>query len=205
MTEDLIIDFETLGQSVMTAPLINCAMLTFDKDRFKETPYDYDELLAMTEQFKFSVEDQVRNGYIIEKGTLTFWETVGEEAKKQLIPSKNDLTYEEFCDKMMHYLFPVKVDFWWSRSNTFDPILLWRVFEDSGRVEELNAKLKFWKVRDVRTFIDAKTDFALKKNGFVPIDQAEWDAKFKAHDSRHDIVGDVLRMQKIVRLEEGLE
>jgi hypothetical protein len=92
-----------------------------------------------------------------------------------------------------------KIDYWWSRSNTFDPILLWRIFEDCDRSQELNDRLKFWKVRDIRTYIDAKSDFALR-NDFIPIDNETWKANFKAHDSRHDVVGDVLRMQKIHQL-----
>lgn len=203
---DLIIDFETLGQSIYKAPLLNCAFFVFDRDRFlSDNPYTYEEVLAGSFQLKLSVMEQVKVGYKIDQSTLTFWEGVGEEAKKQLTPLKTDLTYAQFCDTMMERLEPHRIDYWWSRSNTFDPILLWRIFEDEGRSEELNKKLKFWKVRDVRTYIDAKTDFALKKNGFNPLPEAEWNAKFKAHDSRHDITADVLRMQKLVRYENSID
>jgi hypothetical protein len=202
---DLILDFETIGQSVITAPILNCSFFLFDTERFvSKNPYTYGEVLDGTWRLKLSVEDQVKKGYKIRSEDLAFWDSVGPEAKKQLVPKSNDLTYDQFCDTMMDRLRDHRVDFWWSRSNTFDPILLWRIFEDCGRSEELNQKLKFWKVRDVRTYIDAKTDFALARNGFVPMDQREWDAKFKAHDSRHDITGDVLRLQKLVRLEHDL-
>lgn len=202
---DLIFDMETLGQSVIRCPILNCSFLRFDKDRFaSDEPYSYDELLDQTYILKLSVEAQVKAGYKIEPGTLDFWQKLGPEAQKQLRPSENDLTYAQFCDSMMAWLGAARIDFWWSRSNTFDPILLWRIFEDEARLEEMGEKLKFWKVRDVRTYIDAKTDFSLKKNSFVPLPQAEWDAKFVAHDSRHDIVADVLRMQKLVRIEQEL-
>ena len=204
---ELIIDFETLGQSVMKCPILNCSMFVFDRERFKSktNPYTYDEILKNCVTLKLNVGEQVKNGYKIEPGTLDFWSKVNDEAKKQLVPSKNDLTYAEFCDKMMQYLQLEKITYWWSRSNTFDPILLWRIFEDASKLDDLNSKLKFWKIRDVRTYIDAKTDFSLGKNGFVPIDLHTWSEKFKEHDSRHDITGDILRLQKITRIEEGLD
>lgn len=202
---DLILDFETLGQSVIRCPILNCSLLRFDRDRFlTDEPYSYDELLDNTFHLKLDVAAQVEAGYKIEPGTIAFWEKLGPEAQKQLKPSKNDLTYSQFCDNMMAWIGAAKIDYWWSRSNTFDPILLWRIFEDVGRLEEMGEKLKFWKVRDIRTYIDAKTDFNLTKNSFIPVSKAEWDAKFIAHDSRHDIVADVLRIQKLVRLEQEL-
>lgn len=203
---DLILDFETLGQSVIKCPILNCSFFVFDVDRFlSNSPYSYDEVLEGTLRLKLSVEDQVKNGYKIEPSTLTFWDSVSPEAKKQLTPKPNDLTYSEFCDRMMELLEPHRIDYWWSRSNTFDPILLWRIFEDVGASDRLNNKLKFWKVRDIRTYIDAKTDFSLSKNGFNPLPDSEWNEKFRAHDSRHDVTADVLRLQKLVRIDAGLD
>lgn len=206
MSNHFILDFETFGQNVNTCAIINCAYLVFDYDRFKTNPYSYDELLGMVQVLKLDVAKQVKDGFIIEKTTLDFWDKVDPEAKKQLKPDPNkDLTYQEFCDNMLSYLGKEKIDYWWSRSNTFDPILLWRIFEYSNKLDDLNYKLKFWRVRDTRTYIDAKTDFELNKNGFIPIDTNEWNSKFKEHDSKHDIIGDILRMQKIVRVENGLD
>jgi len=202
---DLMIDFETIGQDVLRCPIVNCSFFMFDVDRFMaKVPYTYDEILGNTLRLKLSVEKQVANGYKFKPGDLDFWDSLGDAAKKQLIPQKNDLTYAEFCDKMLEWMGNKRVDYWWSRSNTFDPLLLWRIFEDSGKSPELNNKLKFWKIRDVRTYIDAKTDFSLTRNGFVPIDQNEWNRKFIPHDSRHDVTGDVLRLQCLVRTEQGL-
>ena len=65
--------------------------------------------------------------------------------------------------------------------------------------------LKYWAVRDTRTYIDAKFDFK-QKNGFIPFaDEQRWEQMFKAHDSSWDILADVLRMQAIRRAEEDLE
>jgi hypothetical protein len=198
---ELILDAETLGQDVKTCPILNFSFCTFDRSRFvSDEPYTFDELLGMTWQLKLDVATQVRDGYKIEPGTIAFWETVGPEARKQLTPTQNDLTYDQFCSTMMNRLRNEQIDYWWSRSNTFDPILIWRIFNDAGRSEELNEKLKFWRVRDVRTYIDAITDFKLKKNGFAPMAQDVWDRTFKEHDSRHDVSADVLRMQYLSRM-----
>ena len=204
--KNFILDFETFGQDVLSVPIINCAFMRFDTDRFvSDDPYTYDELLDTAQVLKLSVEKQVRDGYVIEPSSLDFWSKVDPAAKKQLVPRADDLTYDQFCDSMLSYLGKDKVDYWWSRSNTFDPILLWRIFNDAGKIEKLQWKLKFWRVRDIRTYIDAKTDFQLDMNGFIPIGKAEWDAKFKLHDSKHDITADVLRLQRVARADNGLE
>lgn len=69
----------------------------------------------------------------------------------------------------------------------------------------LNQYLRFYKVRDVRTYIDAKFNFTTK-SGFVPLaDEKYWGETFVAHDSSHDVAADVLRLQAIFRAENDLE
>ena len=77
--------------------------------------------------------------------------------------------------------------------------------ESQGQSKLMNEYLKFWKVRDVRTFIDAKFDFSTR-SGFVPLaDEKYWNEAFVAHDSTHDVAADVLRLQAIYRAENDLE
>ena len=98
-----------------------------------------------------------------------------------------------------------KINYWWSRSNTFDPIILQRWAKAAGRHAEIEELLKFWSVRDTRTWIDAKLDFP-KKNGFCPVtDEEYWNKTFVQHDSRFDIAADILRLQTIARLENDME
>ena len=69
----------------------------------------------------------------------------------------------------------------------------------------MNEYLRWWRVRDIRTWIDAKFDFSTK-NGFVPIADVEyWENTFIGHDSTHDVAADVLRLQAIHRAENELE
>jgi hypothetical protein len=69
----------------------------------------------------------------------------------------------------------------------------------------LNEYLRWWRVRDTRTWIDAKFNFS-QKNGFIPVADTDYWAKyFVAHDSTHDVAADILRLQAIHRAEHDLE
>ena len=204
---DLIIDAESLGQSVFTCPVVNFSIFKFDPQKFKsDEPYSYDEVLNNIVVFKLNVTEQVKKyGYIIEKSSLSFWEKRPDDVRKQITPSSKDLYIDEFCTKFIAEIENDNIKYWWSRSNTFDPVLLYRLFNTVNLTDRLNKVLKFWRVRDIRTFIDAKADFALDFNAFIPIDEKEWKEKFKEHDSKHDVTADVLRMQRLVRIENGLK
>jgi hypothetical protein len=151
--------------------------------------------------------DQVKNyGYEIDKDTVSFWEEQSPEVRRHISPKDGDLTVEEFCKDFQNFLInSPKIDFWWSRSNTFDPIILGRLFQSQDKLLHMEEYLKYWRVRDTRTFIDAKLNFP-KKNGFNPLaDEALWESSFKAHDSSWDILADVLRIQAITRAENDME
>ena len=99
-----------------------------------------------------------------------------------------------------------KIECWWSRGNTFDPIILDRIAEDAGKQGLLSQYLKHYAVRDTRTFIDAKFNFDIDPNGFIPVGNTEkWNYNFNAHDSKHDVAADILRLQSITRAENDLE
>jgi hypothetical protein len=204
---DLIIDMETFGQNIFSCPIINCAVAKFDPDRFAaDLPYTYDEILNSIKLLKLDVSDQVnRYGYVIEPSSLEFWKKRPPEVRNQIKPQEDDLSIDQFCDELITFIDKEKIKYWWARSNTFDTVLLYRIANDAKRTEDINKILKFWRVRDVRTYIDAKTSFELDMNAFIPIDKAEWTAKFKEHDCRHDITADILRMQRLVRAENGLD
>ena len=116
------------------------------------------------------------------------------------------MTAEAFCDTILQYLREQnKIDYWWSRGNSFDPVILFRLMNAYGQDKLMNEYLKFWKVRDIRTYIDAKFDFSTR-SGFVPLaDEGYWERTFVAHDSSHDVAADVLRLQAICRAENDLE
>lgn len=194
-----ILDYETLGQDVFTIPVVNCSYYVFDWDRFtSDNPYTFEELIALIRFDKFNVLEQLNAGYKIGPGSMDWWREQGEEAMKQIIPSERDIPVAEFVKNIYNYLRETKISYWWSRSNTFDPILLHRNFKDFSSREALDFVLPYWLVRDTRTYIDAQFQFKLKKNGFMPLD-AEEEKLFIKHNSIHDLAVDILRLQKIER------
>lgn len=204
-----ILDYETMGQDPTTCAAVDCSYVCFDWDRFtSEDPYTFNGLLNLTQRAKFNVQDQVkRHGFNIDPSTVEWWSQQEKEVRQLIRPTQEDISIETFLADLQVYLeqHPY-LKYWWSRSNTFDPIILWHMTAKAN-VKPVFAKLlPHWKVRDTRSFIDGNTNFSLKSNGFVPIqDETRWNELFKQHSSRHDIVADVLRLQTLVRLGNNLE
>lgn len=200
-------DFETLGQNAQKVPALDCAYSTFVWERFLDEPYSFNELISSVNRVKLSVEEQVKvYGAKYTQDDLKWWQNQPKEIRKNIMPSEHDATVQQFMNAIIGYLKnSEKIEYWWSRSNTFDPIIMWRLAQYVDQDLLLNEYLKFWRVRDVRTFIDAKFNFTTK-NGFVPVtDEEWWNNNFNAHDSIHDVAADILRLQAIHRAENDLK
>lgn len=203
----LILDFETMGQDPTNCAVIDCALFVLDTEKaLSDNPYTiYD--LQNIHRLKLDVQDQIKEyGFIIEKKTIEFWKNLDESIRKRIQRSEKDLSVEEFVNSFVDILISNgKIDYWWSRSNTFDPIILRRLFVNADKEAHLNEHLKFWRVRDLRTFYDAKLDFP-KKNGFCPVSNEEkWNKIFQEHNSSWDVLADVLRFQAVLRAESDKE
>lgn len=206
MKQDFILDFETIGQNVMKCPIVDVAYVAFDWDRFLTDPYSFEEITGLVQTQKFDIKRQLDYGYSYKKTDLEFWDKQDAAAKNKLRPRSGDLWIETVCENLIKYLRSAgKINYWWSRGNTFDPVLLERLFRDTYQIEELHQYLPWWRVRDIRTYIDAKFNFSTK-NGFIPVSDVEyWNKTFVGHDSTHDVAADVLRLQAIHRAENDLE
>ena len=205
--KDLIIDFETMGTEPTNCAVVDVSAMVFDWDRFtSDNPYTTKDIVE-TVRFKLSVQDQVKNyDYLVEQSVLEFWSNQSKEVRARVKPRPDDLTVEEFVKRFHDFIIDSGVKHWWSRSNTFDPVILTRLFDSQGKKEHLYGYLKYYLVRDTRTYIDAKFNFENKKNGFCPVaDEELWESTFKAHDSSWDILADVLRLQAIIRAENDME
>ena len=208
MNQHFIYDFETLGQDVFEIPMLDCSYVVFDWDRFtSDNPYTLEELVDLARKDKLEMAHQVReHGAKYTQRDLDWWLSQSDDAKKVLKPSSVDIRVEDFINNFIDYLKSAgKINYWWTRSNTFDPIILQRWAKIVGRRAEVEELLKFWTVRDTRTWIDAKLNFP-KQNGFIPLaDEEYWNKTFVKHDSRYDIAADILRLQTIARLENDME
>ena len=207
MRTDFILDFETIGQCARLAPAIDCSYTTFVWDRFLDEPYSFQELISIIEKQKLNIKHQVEDyDFSYKQEDLNWWMEQPKEVRKNITPKPDDLSVTQFIEKMIDYLRrSEKVDYWWSRSNGFDPVILDHLSMAVNKDKFLNEYIPYWKIRDTRTFIDAKFNFTTK-NGFVPVaDVEQWEKVFKAHDSRHDVAADILRLQAIHRAENDLE
>jgi hypothetical protein len=207
MKRGLVLDFETMGTKTQDCAVIDCSYFVFDTEKMiSSTPYTQFSIKDM-KKFKFSVKEQVdKYGSKVYSDTIKFWQEQSKEVRDMIKPLSTDRSVSDFTSELISYMSKQgKIDYWWSRSNAFDPIILWRLFESQNKTHVINEYLPHWKVRDTRTFIDAKLDFP-KINGFIPINNHEaWEAKFKQHDSSWDILADILRIQAILRAEKDLK
>jgi hypothetical protein len=202
-----ILDFETMGQDVFQIPILDCSYMVFDWDRFTtDKPYSLVELVENAKRDKVNVKEQCEvYGAKFTKRDLEWWMSQGNEAKKVLNPSKDDVSVGIFIDRFISYIENKTIGYWWTRANTFDPLILQRWATIVGKFDTITQHLSPWLVRDTRTFIDAKFNFP-KVNGFVPVsDEQYWNKTFIKHDSRFDIAADILRLQAICRAENDLE
>jgi len=205
MKKNLVLDFETMGVEPSTCAVVDCSVMIFDWDEFTQNPYGLKDI-SRTRRFKLNVQEQVKDyGYVIEDSVLDFWSKQSKEVRDRVKPTQHDLTVKEFVSNFHNLVVDENIGHWWTRGNAFDPVILTRLFDSQGRKNHLNTYLKYYMVRDMRTYIDAKFNFDTE-NGFCPIaDQQKWDRAFKKHDSSWDVLADVLRLQAIARAENDLE
>ena len=140
MRTDFILDFETIGQCSRVAPALDCSYTTFTWDRFLDEPYSFQELISMIEKQKLSIKDQIQNyDFSYKEEDLNWWMEQPPQVRKNIKPLETDLKVTQFIEKMITYLRgSEKVDYWWSRSNSFDPVILDHLSMSVGKDKFLN-------------------------------------------------------------------
>jgi hypothetical protein len=189
-----IYDFETLTQDTINGVVLSMALLEFDEDRYVTNPYTYEELLTNSRMIKFDVEEQVKKyKRTINPDTLRWWGEQSKEAQKVLKPSVEDVSIDKLhAFIVLNIKDPLKLKKTYTRGNTFDCIFLEHIMRATGKPDPFN-----WRgIRDTRSMIEGMSWGTDMDNGYIPEGLA---AKFIAHDPRHDIVMDVMRMQELAR------
>lgn len=193
LNDACVFDFETLSQEQTNGVVVSMAMLNFSESRFTSDTlaYTFDELVDSATMIKFDVQDQVKSySRKINKDTLKWWMNQGALAKEQLTPSPDDKSISELYSFFVLNK-GVNVKKVYSRGNTFDPIFLEYIMRQTGNP----MPYKWWEVRDTRSVIDGLSWGADIKNSFTP----PGCENFIAHDPKHDIAMDVMRMQTLVQ------
>lgn len=193
MNECVIYDFETLSQDQRRGVVTSFAMLPFSEKRYIEQPYTFEELVANCKYIKFNVEDQVVNyKRVMSKDTIDWWNSQGEDAKKQIRPSDEDVSITEFYDFIVNNADCKNVKKSYSRGNTFDPMFLQYLMAQTGHPDPFHWRT----VRDTRSTIEGMSFGMNLENGFMPGDLKD---KFIKHDPCHDVAMDVMRMQLLAQ------
>lgn len=200
--DSVIYDFETLSTDRIKGIVTCIAGIRFSEDRYlSDNPYTFAELAESAQFMKFDVLSQAEHyGRQMSKSTIDWWRQQPKKVQEQLVePSDSDVPLTEiktFFDQLIgNHETVSKV---YSRGNTFDPILVSYIFSDIGAEQPY----PFWKDRDTRSMIEGLSYGADLKNSFmVP----GLENQFIAHDPRHDIAMDVMRMQYILRLLNDME
>jgi hypothetical protein len=188
----LIFDFETLSQNPINGALVSCALLTFDMDILPVNGYSYEELLSRVKYFKFDVKEQVdRWNRRVDPKTIEWWQQQSKEALATIKPTPDDQPLTEFIPWMENHFVREKIQYVFTRNNTFDPVIVQSVCGDLN----LTVPYDWWKIRDTKSFIMGLTWGHAIKDSFIP-PMAE--NKYVKHDPRHDVVLDVARLQTLL-------
>lgn len=194
MTTSLIFDFETLSQNPINGALVSCALLTFDMDILPLNGYTYEELLSRVKYFKFDVKDQVELwNRRVDPKTLEWWQQQSKEALATIKPSKEDKPLREFMPWFKSNFNRDKLQYIFTRNNTFDPVIIQSICNDYIPNEPI--PYDWWKIRDTKSFIMGLTYGHGIRDNFIP---PEADGKYVTHDPRHDVVLDVMRLQVLL-------
>lgn len=193
MNECVIYDFETLSQDQRRGVVTSFAMLNFSEKRYIEDPYTFEELVDSCKYIKFDVEDQVRNfKRTMSKETIDWWNEQGEEARKQIAVSKDDVSILVFYDWITKNIDCSKIKKSFTRGNTFDPMFLQYLMAQIAAPDPFHWRT----VRDTRSTIEGMSFGMNLDNSYMPGDLKD---KFIKHDPRHDIAMDVMRMQLLAQ------
>ena len=192
--KSLIYDFETLGTNAGESVVVSLAALVFDTDNFLNPGYSYEYLLEEAQAVKFDVVDQVtEHGRKIDPSTLKWWGEQSAEAQKQLKPLPTDMPISGLFDWITSVGDPSEIKRVYTRGNTFDPLFLESVLANSGQRDPY----PFYILRDTRSTIEGMTLFDKEiKNGFMVPGLED---KFVAHDAKHDVAMDVMRLQFLMQ------
>jgi hypothetical protein len=197
----LIFDFETLSQNSCKGVVLCGAFLDFDMNEFMDNPYTFRSAFGKTKFISFDVSEQARNyKRVIDKETISWW----EEQKKQKPPGTFDFILRPpketivSISQLLPFIkthYSEKYDRIFTRGS-FDGILLESIFRDCNQ----ESPIPYWKMRDVRSFIEGLliTDTSGIKNNFIPPGLNE--SELILHDPRTNVVLDLLRLQAVIPL-----
>jgi len=134
-------DCEGMYSNPLKAAVVDFSVFVFSWNRFLKDPYTFEELLDTSRKFKLDIAYQVKtHGFEIEKDCLeNFWLKMPTEDRAAIKPLPTDYKTLEFTNEFMGYLDKQpRVSHWWTRNNTYNHTMLWRLFWSEDRKYEIN-------------------------------------------------------------------
>lgn len=191
MSEVLIFDFETLSGNARNAVILSCAAIACDWDDVGSEKISKMRTSAWFEAYK--TRSQVEKyGLETSKETLEWWSKQSDTARA-VYDNAMKVPIEEFAPSFTSYCRTRKVTSDTTvlcRGTHFDFVILEHLYE------LLNQTLPFnhWKVRDVRSIIDARCE---SDNGYVPgFKKGKMiDFGLVGHDPVDDCIKDLLQVK----------
>jgi hypothetical protein len=197
MNKILIYDYETLGVTPWQAPVISLALLEVHLETMTTVGYSYAELVDQSVSYKFNVEEQVKKyNRRIEKHTIEWCSQQNKEVRRIIAPSPTDISISKLYNILMDEWNIASYDMILVRGVGFDSVFTASLLQDCG----FNDPVSYWKVRDLRSFIDGLTWDKLDptiSNRFIP---KEVEDQFVPHDPCHDVAMDAYRIQYLLQL-----
>ena len=129
--DSVVFDLETLGTHA-NAVILSVGAVAVDSSK----EYKYEELLVNGFYVTMEVKSQVDAGRKIEKDTLDWWATQGEDAMKVLKPSENDMHWSKLMPAISDWFNSLDINskdvLVYSRGSHFDFSIMHDLFRVTG-------------------------------------------------------------------------
>jgi len=159
--DSAIIDIETLGTNA-DAVVLSVGIVAVDST----IDYEYKDLIKNGFYATLDVKSQVDAGRKIDKDTLAWWGRQGAEAMEVLIPSSDDIHWNQLLPSIFEYFKSVGADtkeiLVYARGSHFDFGILHDLFRVTGDAGAYDLPWRWWNIHDSKTvqitLVDEKID-----------------------------------------------
>lgn len=189
MFDSVFFDMETMSTKP-NAVVLSLGLLAVDS---KSDPdeMDFDDLVNDGIELKFDARSQVANGRHVEKDTMEWWKTQGEEAKRVLKPQPTDIPFSEIIESINNFFEEKNLNMKRTKFYCRGPDFDFSILKDLYWQANAEIPIKYWNVRDTRTVIDTLLGSDAK---FVY--KMDNPPSFIHHNALHDCAMDVLRIRR---------
>jgi hypothetical protein len=193
--DSALLDIETLGTNA-DAVVVSVGIVAIDSTK----DYTYKELIDNGFYVTLDVKSQVDSGRKIDKDTLAWWGTQGDEAMKVLEPSKDDIHWNQLLPAIFNYFKEVEASpkdvLVYARGSHFDFGILHDLFRVTGDAGAYDLPWRWWNIHDSKTvqitLLDEKID--VHPEGFIH------------HNALHDAAREYMNIQlAIYKFQQTLE